>query len=224
MLSRDVEKYKSVQEYLQIYKKIPADFNNYIAPVIGGMTYAQCIPFWTSITNKMLNHKAYPIRFYDYSGASYRYEGNAIHSLERLDGFNRIESIFIDTAENLPALCIKFIDKLRNFFIKLELTFRVVAVESWLLAECCCANTTDIELYIPFNDKWLETVNVSNNSDHYLKSLNVKASKLTHSGCSGLGLDRLVYSFLHQKGFDPENWPKIVKDEYNSSLINNWIL
>ena len=33
-----------------------------------------------------------------------------------------------------------------------------------------------------------------------------------HTGCTAFGLERMVYAFLAQFGFDRENWPQVVRE------------
>lgn len=192
---------------------------------IGGLSYSQCCGFWNYLKNKNINMKKLPFLFFDYSGPSYRYEGKAIHNLERLDEFHRMELIFLGT-EDMVVKEIRNIEKIYTELLNyLELSYKVYKVPSWYDSNNNKISTLDFEIYLPYKDKWLESLNVSNNHSNYPTYFNIKPRNL-FSGCSGIGIDRLVYSFLCQKGFNLENWPldialciKPIIEKYNNFII-----
>ena len=54
------------------------------------MFYAQCLPFWMHVTGETLRNEEIPVKIFDRSGTSYRYESCGIHRIERVDEFHRI--------------------------------------------------------------------------------------------------------------------------------------
>jgi seryl-tRNA synthetase len=70
----------------------------------------------------------------------------------------------------------------------------------------------DFEFYIPKEKKWLEVCGTCIEEDENTRAYGIKteSEKEVWSGCSGVGLNRLVYSFLSQFGFEKENYPKII--------------
>ena len=170
-----------------------------------------------------LSNDSLPIRVFDRSGTSHRYESGGIHGIERVDEFHRIEIVWIGTPEQvveeskLLQRCYKHI-----FDVILDLEWRMAWVTPWFMAQegmiglagDSRVGTIDYEAYMPYRgnrktSEWLEFQNLSVNGDKYPKGFNIKAQKgELWSGCSGVGLQRWASAFFAQKGFDPENWPK----------------
>jgi seryl-tRNA synthetase len=202
-----------INKYLIDGKLKPQDITNNLDSCIGGMTYAQCPPLWNYFKNKIINSKNLPILVLDKSGPSYRYQGKAIHSITRLDEFHRVQGVFIQENSKLD----KIIDILKNRYIKflnlLELDFRLLKVDSWMTTQNLFVKTYDFEIFLPYQNRYLEVLNLSNNSIDYIKNFKVRSQNCElASGCTGLGLERLAYSYLAQKGFNQEIWPDIIKN------------
>ena len=70
----------------------------------------------------------------------------------------------------------------------------------------------DFEFYIPKEKKWLEVCGTCIEEDENTNAYGIQTitGKKVWSGCSGVGLNRLVYSFLSQFGFQEENYPALI--------------
>ena len=222
--TRDVDFWEDVIDYYKITQEIPVNLiKEKIGSPIGGMCYAQCPSFYPFMQGETLSNDSLPIRVFDRSGTSHRYESGGIHGIERVDEFHRIEIVWIGTPEQvveeskLLQRCYKHI-----FNVILDLEWRMAWVTPWFMAQegmiglagDIRVGTIDYEAYMPYrgnreSSEWLEFQNLSVNGDKYPKGFNIKAQKgELWSGCSGVGLQRWASAFLAQKGFDPENWPK----------------
>jgi seryl-tRNA synthetase len=229
--TRDPAYWEDVGDYFKVTGEVPVDMiRDRIDGPIGGLCYAQCPSFWPFVQGETLANDCLPIRIFDRSGTSHRYESGGIHGIERVDEFHRIEIVWFGTAEQTIETADLLHERYRHVFEDLlELEWRAARVTPWFMAQegmietgadeggCGCGSrigTTDYEALLPYNKSWLEFQNVSINGDKYPKGFNVKIQSGSEcwSGCSGIGLERWTASFLAQKGLDTENWPKAVAD------------
>ena len=217
--TRDPEYWEEVMDYYKITNDIPLDMiREKIGAPIGGLCYAQCPPAWMFFKGETIADDEFPIRFFDRSGTSHRYESGGIHGIERLDEFHRIEVVWMGSPEQVIEGANKLHDAYAHIFNDmLDLQWRRVEVTPWFMAQEGLAGkaenegvgTTDYEAYLPYKKGWLEFQNVSINGDKYPKGFNVKLQSKGEfwSGCSGIGLERWGAAFFAQKGLDPDDWP-----------------
>ena len=229
--TRDPAFWEDVGDYFKVTGEVPVEMiREKIDGPIGGLCYAQCPSFWPYLQGETLGNDCLPIRIFDRSGTSHRYESGGIHGIERVDEFHRIEILWLGTAEQTVETADQLHEKYRHVFEDLlELEWRAARVTPWFMAQegmietesdtgcggCGCGariGTTDYEAYLPYNKSWLEFQNVSINGDKYPKGFNVKIQSGAEcwSGCSGIGLERWTAAFLAQKGLDCSAWPDTV--------------
>jgi seryl-tRNA synthetase len=224
--TRDASFWEDIADYFKVTGEVWIDeIKNRIDGPIGGMCYAQCPPFWPFVQGETLATDCLPIRVFDRSGTSHRYESGGIHGIERVDEFHRIEILWLGTAEQTVEIADKLHEAYTHVFEDiLELEWRSARVTPWFMAQegmiggeaaCGCGErigTTDYEAFLPYSESWLEFQNVSINGDKYPKGFNVKIQSGAEcwSGCSGIGLERWTAAFLAQKGLDRETWPEKV--------------
>jgi len=224
--TRDPEYWEEVIDHYKVTREVPVDLlKEKIGPPIGGMCYAQCPPSWVFFQGRTLPNDALPVRIFDRSGTSHRYESGGIHGIERVDEFHRIEIVWMGTKEHVQKEAEKLKDCYKKIFEDiLELHWRMAWVTPWFmaqegksgLAEMEGAGTVDYEAQLPYNGEWIEFQNLSNNGDKYPRGFNVKAQsgESLWSGCSGVGLERWASAFLGQKGLNPENWPEAFRERF----------
>jgi len=193
-----------------------------LKPPISGQTYAQCIPLWSGLKYKTLNKRALPLKIYDHSGFSYRNESGGLHSLERLNEFRRIELFYIIKAEQMDANCKDLVNRYSSFLKKLDIPHHILQVQSWADPTNDVMMTFDIE-FIQEGQKPLELINISNNLNHYINLFQVKVNTpcQLYQGCSGIGLDRIVYVLLRRYGPNLDQWPEELKQKFNIRKVEN---
>ncbi len=220
--TRDPAYWEEIADYFKVTGEVPVDrIRDRLDGPIGGMCYAQCPPFWPFVQGETLANDCLPIRVFDRSGTSHRYESGGIHGIERVDEFHRIEILWLGTAGETVEIA----DRLHEAYLHvfedlLELEWRSAKVTPWFMAQegmlgesaSVDIGTRDYEALLPYSGSWLEFQNVSVNGDKYPKGFNVKIQSGADcwSGCSGIGLERWTAAFLAQKGFDPAEWPEAV--------------
>jgi len=224
--TRDPEFWEEVIDHYKVTREVPVELvKEKIDNPIGGMCYAQCPPSWVFFQGRTLPNEDLPIRIFDRSGTSHRYESGGIHGIERVDEFHRIEIVWMGTQDQVKEEA----EKLKECYTKifeeiLELRWRMAWVTPWFMAqegksglsEMTGAGTVDYEALLPYNGDWIEFQNLSINGDKYPRGFNVKAqsNEQLWSGCSGVGLERWTSAFLGQKGLDPENWPEAFRKRF----------
>ncbi|MCE7740170.1 MAG: serine--tRNA ligase [Candidatus Heimdallarchaeota archaeon] len=225
--SADPEYFEEIADYITITKTIPLEkLAEKVSAPIGGLSYAQCPPFWAWIQGKTLAKESLPIKVYDWSGPTYRYESGSAYGFERVDELHRIETLFIGSPEQVKQIGMAVKDKLRVIFEEvLDLEVREAKVTPWWLqqsahedemdsAEDLVVGTIDYEAYMPYRgsreeSEWLEIQNISIIGQKYPKGFSVKAEGNIElwSGCGGGSFERFLTAFISQKGLDKDNWP-----------------
>ncbi len=225
------EYFEEISDYITITKTIPEDkLYEKVTPPIGGLSYAQCPPFWALLQGKTIAKESLPIRIYDWSGPTYRYEAGSAYGFERVDELHRIETLFIGSPEQTKEIGEKVRNNLRKIFEDvLDLEVRESRVMPWWLQQSAheseadvddlVVGTIDWEAYMPYRgsreeSEWLEIQNISVIGQKYPKGFSVKAEGNIElwSGCGGGSFERFLTAFISQKGLDQKNWPeKFVK-------------
>lgn len=221
--TRDPKYWEEVIDHYKVTHEVPtALIKEKIGDPIGGMCYAQCPPFWVFLQGETIATDDFPIKVFDRSGTSHRYESGGIHGMERVDEFHRIEIVWAGTKEQVLKCAGELHERYMHIFNELlELEWRKAWVTPWFMAQEGLtgvakqseAGTTDYEAPLPYrgpDGEWLEFQNVSVNGNKYPAGFNVKcqSGEEIWSGCSGVGLERWASAFFAQKGLDPANWPE----------------
>jgi seryl-tRNA synthetase len=94
--TRDPAFWEDVGDYFKVTGEVPVEMiRDKIDGPIGGLCYAQCPSFWPFVQGETLGTASLPIKVFDRSGTSHRYESGGIHGIERVDEFHRIEIVWL---------------------------------------------------------------------------------------------------------------------------------
>jgi len=224
--SRDEQQWEHFIDLVKITREVPTEelLKNLKAPK-EGVVYAQCPNIYASLAGKTISEDALPLLLFEHSVPSDRYEAGGKHGIERVDEFHRIEVVYIGTKEQLLELREKLIARYKHVFNDiLDLEWRMAKVTPFYMQQAGMVGieeeeakgTIDFEAWLPYrgdrSKEWLEFQNISIVGEKYTKAFNIKGQRSTlWSGCSGIGLERWMVSFLAQKGLEPENWPQSFK-------------
>jgi len=227
------EYWEEVMDLFAITGEVKTELVKEKSDCVGIMSYAQCPPFWPYLENKVIDEQTLPLKVYDWSGPTYRNESGGTHGLDRVEEFNRVETLFVGTKEQV----IKVWQDLKKVFIEfydgvLDLELKAARVTPWWMAHAGAKTekgneemgTFDFDAYLPYrgnrDKEWLEIQNDSSNGDKYPNAFNVKgkSGQLLWSGCAGTSFQRIIVAFLAQKGLDPKNWPKDVRDRFEKRM------
>ena len=233
-ISYDIDAFEEWQDFIGIYNEAnPKKLGKFIEPPTYYLCFAQCPPFYRFLSKIIFTDKNLPVKWYDKSGPSFRWEGTGgLRGLERLVEFHRTEIIWLGKPEQVISIRNELLDRYEYFMDKvLDLEWRWAWVTPWFLVhagetkemeekiDINQPGTIDFEAYLPYrgdrnNPKsWLEIGNISIHGAKYTKAFKVKhaSGEILWTGCSGFGVERWVLSFLAQKGFDRDSWPPIVR-------------
>jgi seryl-tRNA synthetase len=223
--TRDPAAWEAFTDRVKITHHVPEEE---LARLVTGPTavscYAQCPTIYWWLSGRTLGSASLPLKVYDRSAVSNRYESGGRHGLERVDEFHRIEPVYVGTKEQLLELRRQFEARYAHVFDDiLELEWRTAWVTPFYLQQAGgvgvedtgerVKGTIDFEAYLPYRGpresaEWLEFQNLSIVGDKYTRAFTIKTQKgELWSGCSGIGLERWTTAFLAQKGLDPANWP-----------------
>ncbi|PKP58794.1 MAG: hypothetical protein CVT89_02270 [Candidatus Altiarchaeales archaeon HGW-Altiarchaeales-2] len=220
----NVMKTIAVEEFVKEDLKELVDINY-------GITYAQCPMIYQALNNKTIAEDNLPLKIFERTVNSARYESGGTHGIERVDEFHRIECVYIGTPEVLAELKEKMTERYKFIFNEiLDLEWRMADVVPFYMqhageAECVKGEgaklwkgTVDFEAYLPYRgnreeSQWLEFQNLSIVGDKYTSAFNIKTQKgELWSGCTGIGLERWLVAFLAQHGFNYDDWPEKFKN------------
>jgi seryl-tRNA synthetase len=223
--SRDPAEWERFTDLVKITRNVPREE---LAQRVTGPTavlnYAQCPMIYWWLSGRTIATESLPLKIYDRAAISNRYESGGRHGLERVDEFHRIEPVFVGAPDDLVALRADLLSRYTRVFDSiLELEWRTAWVTPFYMqqsggigvddAENQVKGTIDFEAYLPYRgsreeSEWLEFQNLSIVGDKYTRPFTIRAQKgELWSGCSGIGLERWLTSFLAQKGLDPQDWP-----------------
>lgn len=221
--SRDPREWERFIDLVKITREVPeGELLRNIKPPRDGIVYAQCPNIYASLRGKTIAEEDLPLLLFEHSAPSNRYESGGKHGIERVDEFHRVEIFYIGTKEQLLEIRDTLIEKYKYVFNNiLELEWRMARVTPFYLQQAGIAGgeenvskgTIDFEAWLPYrgdrSKEWLEFQNISIVGDKYTKAFNIKGQRSElWSGCSGIGLERWMASFLAQKSLDPGRWPR----------------
>ncbi|MEM2453136.1 MAG: aminoacyl--tRNA ligase-related protein, partial [Ignisphaera sp.] len=227
--SYNISEFEPLIDYMTVMDEAPPkELQKYVEPPSYFLCFAQCEPFYWFFENEILDDNLLPVKWYDMSGPSFRWEAGGIHGIERVIEFHRIEVVWLGKPEQVIDIRNKLLDRYEYFLDKvLDLEWRFAWVTPWFYEHSGIVEekieididrpgTVDIEVWLPYrgdreeNKNWLEVGNISIHGTKFTQSFRIKHNKdeTLWTGCSGFGSERWLIALLAQKGFDPSSWPK----------------
>lgn len=233
---REPEAFDNFKQEYKITKEIPIEE---LKKVLRDPAYvlapAQCEPFWQYYSVARHNSSSYPLKYYDASGYTYRWEGGGVEGLVRVTEFQRIELTYVGLPEQIVEIRDKIVE--RGIYVAdkvLDLEWRITAAAPFYVKESSAkfnpnnsieVPAYDIEIYLPYRgprgkSEWLEVAGCFVHKKKFIESFKIKSEDNVEiwTGCTGLGLSRWVAAFLAEKGFKEEDWPASVREKYQEVL------
>ncbi len=223
--TRDPAAWETFTDLVKITRHVPEEeLARLVSPPRAVSCYAQCPTIYWWLSGRTIGLESLPLRIFDGTAISNRYESGGRHGLERVDEFHRLEPVYLGTPEQLVDLREALLRRYAHVFDDLlELEWRTAWVTPFYLQQSGgvgvedvqerIKGTIDFEAYLPYRgdregSEWLEFQNLSIVGDKYTRAFTIRAQKgELWSGCSGIGLERWLTAFLAQKGLDPDGWP-----------------
>jgi seryl-tRNA synthetase len=219
-----LNEWEDLFDYIKVTGQIPSELlKEKLTAPIGGMCFAQCPPFYWFFEKKLVPDDELPIKVWDSSGTSYRWEAGGLKGLERDTEFHRIEVIWMGKKAQALEIKDQLMERYEYIFNNiLDLEWRKAWVVPWYMEQAGETDfeekkeigTVDFEAYLPFrgsreNSEWLEFQNLTVAGTKFSEAWKFKTTSLREvwTGCTGIGLERWMIAFIAQKGLEPEEWP-----------------
>jgi seryl-tRNA synthetase len=188
-ISRDASAFEQYTDRVKVTGNIDeSQLRELVRPPSYALPYAQCEPFYEIFAGEIVDIENTPIRLFDKSGFSFRYEAGGLQSIERLTAFTRIEMAFIGTPEQVCRIRDSLVESYEALLAEvLQLETRVVEVTPVWMAHAGLHDNEHRE--IPATYCPPVTPSLSNSSDS-TRSI----SKPSTSTCSKTGSATGAYS------------------------------
>lgn len=184
----------------------------------------QCTVFYQFHENKIVDVSKGPLKWYDHSGPTYRNEdSNKIIPSVKQREFHRAEFMYLGTKEQVIETRENCLVQLEKLCVDLGLRYRIVVGsgcyqlkdgELKLPESLEEIPIKDLELYCPGHknkdgEPYLEIVGSSVLGDAMTSRFNIrgKDGEELWGGCTGIGLNRLIYALISNYGTDLEKMP-----------------
>ncbi|MEM2192121.1 MAG: serine--tRNA ligase [Candidatus Hadarchaeales archaeon] len=218
---REPEAFSSFKHELTLKKEISTDE---LRKVLKDPAYvlapAQCEPFYQQFSGKVIRLEDLPVKQFDRSGWTYRWEGGGVEGLLRTQEFRRIEFVMIGAPGDVVKIRDDVLEKSIEVMEELDLEWRVTVATPFYMREAGGevgegekVATYDLEVLLPYKNGWLEIGSYNVHREKFVKSFKIKEAKGREvwTGCCGFGTSRWVVGFLAQHGLDPSSWPYLVR-------------
>ncbi|BDZ69627.1 serine--tRNA ligase [Methanobacterium petrolearium] len=222
---RDPEVFKKFKTELLIKKEVPIDrLKDGLKDPSYVLAPAQCEPFYEFFSHEVLDEKDLPIKLFDKSGWTYRWEAGGAKGLDRVHEFQRTELVWLGLPEQVEEIRDATLNISQDLANQMELEWYTEIGDDPFYLEGRKVEERGIEfpdvpkyemrLVVPGADKGVAAVSANVHGTHFTEGFSIKE---THNhtlwtGCTGIGTTRWLFGFLAQKGFDESNWPDMVRD------------
>lgn len=220
---RDPEIFDKFRQELVINKEVPI---NLLKEGLKDPSYvlapAQCEPFYEFFSHEVIDEEELPVKFFDRSGWTYRWEAGGAKGLDRVHEFQRAEMVWMGTPEQVEEIRDTSLKISEDLATELELEWYTEVGDDPFYLEGRKTEERGIEfpdvpkyemrLVAPTQDKGIAVVSANIHGTHFIEGFSIKEahSHRIWTGCTGIGISRWIFAFLAQKGFKKENWPDMV--------------
>lgn len=208
---------RSIFQATQFYEN-PKNRRSYFLDTV------QSASLYYALAKKKIQCADLPLKVFEtIGGYQWRNERKEeLHGFDKLFEYLKLEYVYVGLPEQVVNSRRLQAKRYKELFNELGLVYKVVVG-----APCHTSpqNTEryekagsldeiplfDFEFLIPSENRWLEVCGTCVEADENTKSFGIETSggKELWSGCSGVGLNRMVYAFLSQRGFDAKKYPPL---------------
>ncbi len=220
---REPETFSTFKQKLKLTKQIPTDeLKKILKDPAYVLAPAQCEPFYQTFASQIVRLEKLPVKQYDRSGWTYRWEGGGVEGLLRTQEFRRIEFVAMGAPDDIVKIRDDVVEKSISLSDKLNLEWRVLVATPFYMKEGAVEEdvtdsrkvaTYDLEVILPYKKDWLEIGSYNMHKTKFTESFKIKEAKGREvwTGCCGFGTSRWVVGFLAQHGIDPSKWPEAIR-------------
>ncbi len=156
-------------------------------------------------------------------GNCFRYESLNLSSLERLWNFTMREVIFVGSKEFVLENREIARQRMQRVFEEIGFAYRVESAnDPFFIGEfrkqaafqSAFQLKYEIRARLPFKDSTLAVGSYNYHQDFFGRHLSIHLpdGSPAHTGCVAFGLERIVFAFLAQFGFDLAQWPRSMQE------------
>jgi seryl-tRNA synthetase len=157
------------------------------------------------------------------SGHCFRYESRNMKSLERLWNFTMREIIFVGSAEHVRNSLADARERIRPIMEEFQLTHKIMSANDPFFIgtfrdqaafQAAFELKYEIRAALPYKEDTLAVGSYNRHNDFFGRTLDIRLQdgSAAHTGCIGIGFERLAHAFVAQHGTDPQKWPRTVQD------------
>ncbi len=235
---RDPEVFEKFKQELLIDKDVPIDrLKEGLKDPSYVLAPAQCEPFYEFFSHEVVDESELPIKFFDRSGWTYRWEAGGAKGLDRVHEFQRVELVWLGKPEDVEKIRDATVEISQKIADAMELAWYTEVGDDPFYLEGRKVEDRGIEfpdvpkyemrLVLPGQEKGVAVVSGNVHGTHFIEGFSIKEAHKHNiwTGCTGIGISRWIIAFLAQKGFDMENWPDMVKErveKVNAPKILTW--
>ncbi len=229
---RDPELFEKFKQELVINKEVPI---NLLKDGLKDPSYvlapAQCEPFYEFFSHEVIDEEELPIKFFDRSGWTYRWEAGGAKGLDRVHEFQRIELVWLGTPMQVEEIRDATLRISQDMADEMELEWYTEVGDDPFYLEGRKTEERGIEfpdipkyemrLVAPTQDKGVAVISANIHGTHFIEGFSIKEahSHRIWTGCTGVGISRWIFGFLAQKGFNNENWPEKIRDKVKTVKV-----
>jgi len=224
---REPEAFQGFKQKLKLTKHVPLkELKEVIKEPAYVLAPAQCEPFYESFALRHVRTEDLPVKQFDRSGWTYRWEGGGVEGLVRTQEFRRIELVFLGSPEDVVSIRDSVVEKGLKVADELGMEWRLLVATPFYMQEGAIGDGTDsskvatydIEAPLPYNGNWLEIGSYNVHKTKFVETFKIREVKgrQVWTGCCGFGTSRWVVAFLAQHGLDPAKWPESVRKRVGS--------
>ncbi len=225
---REPVAFSDFKQKLKLTKRIPVkELGEVLKEPAYVLSPAQCEPFYESFTSSHIRLENLPVKQFDRSGWTYRWEGGGVEGLVRTQEFRRIELVFIGGPDDVVRIRDSVVDRSIDIADEMGLEWRLLVASPFYMREGGISEDTkdsrkvatyDIEVSLPYQDGWLEISSYNLHKSKFVETFKIKEVKGREvwTGCCGFGTSRWMVGFLAQHGLDESRWPEIMRKRVGS--------
>lgn len=204
------------------YDSVSVD--NGFSPIRYGLQSAVCDTCYYALSNET----NYENKVYTTYNKVFRNEFSNIDSLDRLTNFSVRDIMFVGDKDFVFSIKEKLVNDLVAFLKEYEIQSRIESANDPFFGNDAVTKKVfqysfkskyELLARINFMKSSIAVGSINYHMDFFGKAFNItlKDGSPVHSGCVGIGFERLVYALYCQYGHDPANWPKGLKSKIGIS-------
>lgn len=153
----------------------------------------------------------------------FRYESRNMVSLERLWNFTMREIIFVGSEEHVRTSLSLAQEKIRGILAEFQIShdlktandpFFIGTFRDQAAYQAAFELKYEVRAALPFKSDTVAIGSYNRHGDFFGRTLDIVTDDGTpaHTGCFGIGFERMAYAFVAQHTVNPANWPDGIRD------------